>query len=473
MDFRLLLKQKWENGGDFPIPSLDIDGVVWSLSDSFDIHQDTIPEYACVSYVWGSGRAENPIHPSISMSDRTLPVLSAAIRNTEFEAFWVDAFCVPTDPAHRGPTLESMGYIYSRAKQVVAVLAPRSFAAVKEMSTLQKGDIPSVRLLEDLERETWIRSVWTYQEVVNSSTTFFVGEDSADGKLLDCSEFLNALGYYQTKYREHANITTFDMRTRYPNLDAFEDLMVDWLLAAYTQRSALEIMANMPRRYYEDPKNYFYSMIGALTQKPSKRSKKPTVEALAETFMAIAEEKGDYSFIFASSPRDRRPGLEWRPKPELLQAIVHWHVDGEALIGAREPDGIRLKGMTIARRSTAAGSQAKQTVASWLQAPQLAESSDDAIAGAMRQVLKKCGFSGSGRHILTQHGFTFPQEELSDDADVEVWLTTDIYYVFGAPAFVVARTAEGTRYIPAVHAGEARGLVGKTDVFLPTGAARL
>jgi len=474
MDFRLLVKQPV--GSSISSPSITLEGSQWYLSDSMDIDDpDAIPPYACVSYVWGQGRAANPIHTSIQMSDRTRPVLCAAIRNSSFDAFWVDAFCVPTDPTLRGPTLESMGYIYGSATKVIAVLAPGPFAAIKHMSLFQKGDALSADLLKEVEREAWIKSVWTYQEVVNSAGTFFVGEDTTGGGLFDCSQFLNAIGFYMDQYRKFHDLSVFELRQEFPNLDAFEDLAADWMLAPYAERSALEIMSNMARRSYEDPKNYFYSMIGALTKKASKRSKKPSVETLAETFMAIAEEKCDYSFIFASAPRDERPGLEWRPRPQLLEGILRWRVDGEMVVGTKEKNGISLHNMIVMRPSDAVGQVARSITCTWLHASELESDPDAAIAARMHETMRLLGFTGTGQVILTEHGFAFPQEEVSERAQVEIWVATEVNYVFGAPALVVVRLSDTTRYIPAVFSGSARTLPveTRTDVFIPTSSARL
>ncbi|KAH8084895.1 hypothetical protein BXZ70DRAFT_565857 [Cristinia sonorae] len=482
MDFRLLVKHKPDTPS--PYPSIVLEGALWTLTDSLDIHSDTVPKYTCVSYVWGYGRAPNPIHPSILMSDHTLPVLRSAIRNSGFDAFWIDAFCVPVDPIRKGATLESMGFIYGRATKVVAVLAPRSFVALKQMYAFKNGDVPSKDVLDALESEVWIKSVWTYQEVVNSAGTYFVGEDTMDGEMLDCVNFLNGIGFYQTKYRQHTGINTFEMRKLYPNLDTFEDLAADWILASYAERSALEIMTNVARRSYDDPKNYFYSMIGALIQKASKRTKAPSIESLAETFMALSEEKGDYSFIFSSLPRDTRPGLEWRPRPQQLPSVLSWHVDGEALVGVREPNGIRLKDMLVMKPS-APGTVSffgKDIICRWLEYPRASASkeevegmSDTDVAERMRTVLGELGFSGSGQIFFTNHGYAFLQEDVPAGWEVELWITTGIYYVFGAPVLAVARQGKSTKYIPGVYGGEAAFLpkTYRKETFIQTSAARL
>ncbi|RDX41477.1 hypothetical protein OH76DRAFT_1412108 [Lentinus brumalis] len=95
-------------------------GRYWTLSDPLDI-SGTLPRYACASYVWGNERLPNPVHPSIMMSDRTLPTFAAVARHAPQCAIWIDAFCVPVEPSKKRPTLESLGFIFSRADCVVAV----------------------------------------------------------------------------------------------------------------------------------------------------------------------------------------------------------------------------------------------------------------------------------------------------------------------------------------------------------------
>lgn len=60
----------------------------------------------------------------MQMSDRTLPVLAAVIRNSpDMIAFWIDTLCVPAEQPQRNATLRSMGFIYNLAADVFIALS--------------------------------------------------------------------------------------------------------------------------------------------------------------------------------------------------------------------------------------------------------------------------------------------------------------------------------------------------------------
>jgi Heterokaryon incompatibility protein (HET) len=137
------------------------------------------------------------------MSDRTLPAIAATIHNHDpdhsAQMIWIDAFCVPTEPLAKRATLESMGFIYgsAAAAQVVVVLSDEAFAVVETMSQLDTAGTLSAaaEILDALENDGWMRSVWTYQEVVNSQHLLFTGEGMV-GKFIRGEPFLNRFGHY-------------------------------------------------------------------------------------------------------------------------------------------------------------------------------------------------------------------------------------------------------------------------------------
>ncbi|KAL4253784.1 hypothetical protein ABKN59_002982 [Abortiporus biennis] len=477
MEFRLL-----EKTSTIPelTPSIELEGSRWILSDPYDIYFDEIPEYGCISYVWGPDRADNPIHPNIPMSTHTLPALCAVIRNDEsLNAVWMDVFCVPSDPLLKKPTLESMGFIYGRAEKVIVVLQQKSFNAVKWICGWEQGDDFDESYMHDLEADKWIKSVWTYQEVVNSHDLYFAGEstgqdtsESSEAGLLQGQEFLNGLGFYLEQYRRHHQVTVLQLRQRFPNLDTFEDLIADWMVAAYCDRSAMEIMSNMSRRSYDDDgKNYFYSMIGAVTHVPSSRRSTPTIESLAETFMSACEEKGDYSFIFSSAERDSRKGFRWRPLPTMLQAVVSWHSQGEKLEGVVEAGGkLRLKDMVIITKLEHGemSNEAKEIICSWMLMPELASESQFIMAPKFYECLVSIQYTGSATCIFTEHGMFWPQEDVGEAKDVEIWIAAPLMYVFGAPGIAVLRANadDEATYIPGVFAGNCRRNLQRKDVII-------
>jgi hypothetical protein len=72
MAFRLLTETPIDHTG----PSFELESHQWSITEPFDILSDT-----CVSYVWGTGRAPNPMSSEIMMSDHTLSALRTVLRN--------------------------------------------------------------------------------------------------------------------------------------------------------------------------------------------------------------------------------------------------------------------------------------------------------------------------------------------------------------------------------------------------------
>jgi hypothetical protein len=180
MEFRLLAPAP-DPPSDRPF--IVLEDKYWSITEPLDINPPSdVPQYICISYVWGSGRIPNPIQTTIEMSHHTLPVVIAAIRNHDpdhsVSMIWIDAFCMPIEPVAKRATLESMGFIYGHARQVVVVLPNEAFVAIEKMGQLDRAQTPSatVECLDVLENDEWIRSVWTYQEIVNCNDLLFTGE---------------------------------------------------------------------------------------------------------------------------------------------------------------------------------------------------------------------------------------------------------------------------------------------------------
>ncbi|CAL1698125.1 unnamed protein product [Somion occarium] len=433
MELRLLVPASPELQS--PGPSIDLDGQRWILTEPLDVNGGDIPPYVCVSYVWGKDTMPNlnPFHPDIPMSSRTHSVVCATVRSIRPSAIWVDAFCIPPSPVvTRRATLESMGYIYGHAKCVVAVLSPHSFSAVLEMSRVRNPDETKFYLLDILEKDSWVESIWTYQEIVNNTEIFFIGEDSG-GAVLE---------------------GPLAARRRYPKLDAFEDLVADWRCDLPCSRCAAGIISNLDRRVYDDKKNYFYSMIGAVADTPSGRSTASTVDSLAEKFMSICERKGDYSFIFTSTPRDERPGYRWRPRPGMVRALITYRCEGERLEGVREGDNIMLKDIIIARRAPSVNSNGISYIREWLKLGKNAEYETDEILALFLQALRTLDFTGSQHYITTDDGAFFPQNEISQDTPVLIYISRSLRYAnFGAPGLAVIGEGQHKVYIPGVFAG--------------------
>ena len=154
------------------LPSINLEGREWCLTDPLDVSNKTvIPKYACVSYLWGDVRCEHAFDSNKQMSDQTLPVLAAVIRNSpDTSAFWIDTLCVPAEQPQRSATLRSMGFIYNLAADVFVALSKPTFTVIEQWRTIQaETSLSNIeRQLRVLEEDRWVSSVWTYQEIMNS-----------------------------------------------------------------------------------------------------------------------------------------------------------------------------------------------------------------------------------------------------------------------------------------------------------------
>lgn len=129
--------------------AIEVDGPKWHIADYSG--EEMPPAYTCVSYVWGDGneRVQNPYKhtgPAI-ISTHALPALTTAVANFDQagHAFWLDAFCIPVTGASeesrrsKQAAVESMGHIYSCAKQVCVVLPEKSYLAMAQMNAYMEN----------------------------------------------------------------------------------------------------------------------------------------------------------------------------------------------------------------------------------------------------------------------------------------------------------------------------------------------
>ena len=456
MDDLLLIKAARE-GSDSNEPALLLNGQRWIIV-RVSVKQSGLPtldHFMCVSYIWGSGRVPNPttIGPQ-EISDNTIPALTAAMQNTDITAFWIDAFCIPTQQHARAASLESMGYIYSQAKEVRAVLAEPSFNSIVQLIGGDKLDDNALRTLEE---DRWVNSVWTYQEVVNSQSLGIVCS-GAPGAVVNGSHFLNGLGNTIAKYKNQHQMTTFEFHRQFPSLDALEDLIADWMIAEYGERSALVVMSSMDRRTWTEEKNYFYAMIGAITTESFRRSQ-VREQHLAETFMQVCESKGDFSFIYSSVPRSTRVKQAWRPQIGLLPSVLPWHSWGSSQPGYFDASGeLWLDQVIIFRTSTTISTEARRHLADWLHKEQGDWESGASLRDGVFEALVGMGFTGSQSAIEVGDGFFFPQVALTPGsiaADMQVIVSAVVRWTIGAPGLVQSHAKAGlaSNFTPGVFAG--------------------
>jgi len=450
MEFRLIVDNSDNAEHE---KSIQINGRRWYLSKPLpvDLSHPDLPSFTCISYVWGHGRESNPFYPGELMSSNTIPALSSAIANSSVSAFWIDALCVPPIIPVKHHTLGSMGYIYSAAEEVIITASPSLLPVLKEMNdTDQLSEV----VLLSLEEDSWVRSVWTYQEVVNAQVVYFVcGPFKIDG-----NHFLNCLGHSLIRYRAVHNISTIELSKQLPNLNSLEELLADWMLGDYTNRSALRVMSQFQYRYNHDSRNYFYSVVGTMVKGPWPWDIEMGIEALAEEFMEVCEQKNDYSFIYTSNPRDRtdQRGRHWRPTAGLLKVVLAWHSWGTGQRGRSDQTGFWLEKMIPLRSSNELGERGRLFIGQWLSALHSDNMSrdDNEIAEQVLADLRQMTYSGIGQFLWTTHGIFFPQTTLAQDVNFQILVATEVRWVFGAPALASVALGEEVEFVPGVFVGE-------------------
>lgn len=477
----LWLLQKRTTGPEYTDAATQVplpDGPTLSLLGPFlDPNSASIPSYACISYIWGTRRTPNPLSNSPAISINTLPALQQAVRTSHLHTFWIDVFCVPYAQPARGATLESMGFIYARAQEVIVVLAAAQAPALRTVAeewTLDEA------MLRSLSHDEWINSVWTYQEVVNSKALRFVAAESDSEPearvTLDGHDFFSRVGHSLELYKKVQAWASFDVRRELPGLDAFDELLGDWRWAGYTERSAMLVMSNLDRRRVDEsrPQNRWYAMIGCVSSEPSMRSAGSALEDIAGKFLAICEERGDYSFIYAvsGSEEDDYRG-SWRlSKAAPIRSMLQWHSWGEQR--AREEEGgLTLEGMACIEVVEHLPAPAREECIYWLGqwSPAISKShwerqSDHALGSAVYDALTAMGYTGSPSCVICTDGLFHVQSYPLASSIVQIVISTTLRWGFGAPGMAVMMVGDDFRFSPGVFVGWVTGM-SASDFFLP------
>ncbi|KAI1170250.1 hypothetical protein F4777DRAFT_592080 [Nemania sp. FL0916] len=425
--------------------SVEIGGTRWGLA-THNLYKSDIKSisFTCLSYVWGTKREPNPIHPTIDVSDRTRPALEAVVAHRpSCKRIWVDAYCVPAEAPERNQTLQSMGFVYSRAEEVITVLSSTAQPVLQQMKVSNRLDRAH---LDILEQEEWVTRAWTYQEVLNSQHLSMTCEGS-DSAIIELNNFLNCLGFTLSHLKEAPS--TSARRALYPRLDTLEDLIADYLIAAYEEKSALKVMSQMDRRCQHFSQDHFYAMMGAMSTVCCNM-----VETLdpCEAFMSACEEKGDYSFIYSTAKRDSSPTRRWRPASAgRLAPVITWHCFGDGQPGHKDKGSVYLD-QVVLLKGGALGVKSAEFIKAWLASSkmELPESLGlDVIVSAALEIM---GFKGSSQGISTTHGFFFPMESLRSGEDSSIIIATNVQWAFGSPGLLQYRGGEKI-YIPGVFFG--------------------
>jgi len=421
--------------------SLEVEGRYWCL-EMFDTSQISPKDlnFLCISYTWGPTREQSPFHAGFEVSDRTIPALRSAIRTKPtYTKIWIDAFCVPQEPRERFQCLESMGYIYAIAREVLAVLSPAARPALELVAKNEPLDRESMVILE---REDWVARAWTYQEAVNTGHLDITSE-GALGPTVHVLSLVNSAGYSL----RHTGLPPLKMRAAWPRLDALENL-AEYYMGLYQERSALEVMGRMDWRTQGRPEDHFFAMIGVISKAPASSA---GTDDPCESFMSLCEQAGDYSFIYSAAPRCDVPGSRWRPVSGDLPAILPWHCSGASQPGRRDGDSLVLFNVINMTQGELC-EEASRFLSVWLShVGARDENSKCPLEGAVSDALQLMGFRGSSKHWVVPMGLFFALDDL-DSVDAFVVCST-VIWTFGAPGLALSKTGGYVTYSPGVFAG--------------------
>lgn len=347
-----------------------------------------------------------------------------------------------------------MGLIYSLAAEVICVLSPAARSIIDQMSKSDRVDEAAIRAIENDE---WVSRAWTYQEVVNSPSISFTctasgnssatNEDSSHG-LIDGCHFLNCIG--STLSRLPGNY--LQESYQFPCLDAFQELIADWTLASYQERSALQVLTNMDRRTQGRPEDRYYAMIGAISRVPPSLS---AVGNACDEFMAVCEGKGDYSFIFTATERETEEGRRWRPRSTVnLQSLLPWHLLGESQPGhLHNEKGALCLDQMVELQTGEPDDRALSHINVWL--PVFQEPGDENLPReeSIFKCLKVMGFKGVSSCLYTEAGYFFPWKPIAHSGTVKIMVSLALRWRVGAPGLACERHGQDVVYTPGALIG--------------------
>ena len=379
-----------------------------------------------------------------------------------------------------------MGFIYSTAVSVVVVLQGAAWEFIKKASASNTVLQLTSKEMEDLELDTWISRVWTYQEMVNNNNVRFTTISSADEQVVASYEpLLNCVGYSSERWQKETETSQSEFLLKFPNLNNLADTLLDTRISAYLERSALGVMSNMTARSFDPkyPGNRLLASLGALTQKVSWGSPATTLSELSEKVMSTCEAANDYSFIYTSDRRDDRPGLRWRPSPRQAESndqkpihlvpVLNWtsygKPFGETQRGHKDSQGFWLDNMVRLQPSDSIAAKVEKRLYAWLYSWEndpvhlevkasvgffgLKERGKLGLIPAMFKAFEMIGFTGSPKCQVCENGLFFSVGDLDGWQDVELFTASSIRWAFGAPGLARRKEGDVIEYFAGVFAG--------------------
>lgn len=450
--FRLVIPCEQDYTGEVEI----IDNQRWRLSDP--MQPTHVPKFCTISYTWGDETSPNLFALPSNVSSRTFRALEAAIKanvDSPVQAYWIDAVCVPLSGPERLATLESMGYIYHKADTGIVVLEQPVF----ELITRSHRDkrILTVSEMALLDRDRWVTSVWTYQELVNAGgKTFFTTYQMETPAKQHAEILFSVVGQSMERWRIDGNKSYQEVLETFPGLNTLDDTLADWEMALYLDMSALTCITGIFKRKCapDRPTNRLYALFGVLTQEPSwGPSADESVAELTEKAMQICEAKEDYSFIYTANARAEQP--TWRPQPDNtlgLVPILSWHSFGGTQPAIRHQRRLSLQQMVYLDVTKEPSEKAIQDGMKWLSEFVMYEVTS--IQNQLPKALAIIGMRAGAACLECEYGFVLLHEAISPGETLEVYASTTVRWAFGAPGIAkVMRDGICLRYIVIVYFG--------------------
>jgi hypothetical protein len=184
-------------------------------------------------------------------------------------------------------------------------------------------------------------------------------------------------------------------------------------------------------------------MIGALTQDLPAAIDDLEVSP-AEYFMRVCERKGDFSFIYAAGRGDADSVPSWRPPTTSLWAIFPWVSDGERQSGELHGSILRLH--KVHRTSPGRLTDDGRSFLESARRPLGLEDQTTLKGEAIVASLQRGGFKGHGPPVELPDGYYLPLSPIDDLNGLDVIVSTEIRWPFGAPALLVT-TASGPAHV--------------------------
>lgn len=445
-------------------PGIELCGRRWALQ-RYATPSDA-PRFTCISYAWEKDRVAHPFDPCRQMSARTIAAIETVIQSAQSpanwagvqinrdpqkdaaakaeaqaacHAFWIDALCVPLQGPARTACLQSMGEIYSAAWQVFAVLPESCTPLFRQIRTAGNIDADGLSVLE---MDEWITRAWTYQEAVNSQALYFVGQGH-DGWIVSGTDFLNIVLTANDARKEALQIDAATWSAQHPKLDCIENLVADYRIADYSNRSAYQVMVALHPRTSEREDDHFYAMVGAVSHMALGID---GAERLSPSgfFMRVCETKGDFSFLYNTAPRDAAAGKRWCPQEGKFPPVVPGLLSfGDGQPGSAQASHLQLDKMCRLKHGTLSPAGLKSTLA---RLPKGSTFPDvQALAEALLAWLKKKGFSGCGDYVELESGFFFPQLPLAAvrSENVFVAVGVGVQWLGGGPGMLLCSNGSG------------------------------